>query len=158
MLDKYKILQIESLDKKFKNLSVIQRPREGWIKVIRTSLLMPMSYIASKMNVSIPAIAKFEKNEVDEVISIKSLRAVAQAMDCELHYVLVPNKGSIGQTIKSRIEKKKRLAQDDIAKTMALEDQMSDQILGGDSPIKVKIDLDESGLSFNSKIWNKDEN
>jgi len=93
------------MNKKFANLQLQQmdltlakireqrppiRPSIGWVKAIRESLGMSASALARKLEVTPHGIAKLEKSEADERITLASLRKLANALDCELQYTLVP--------------------------------------------------------------------
>jgi predicted DNA-binding mobile mystery protein A len=64
-----------------------------------------------------------EKREADDRITLKSLRAVANALDCDLVYALVPRADSMQQLIedRARAEAKKHVL--GVEHSMALEDQ-----------------------------------
>lgn len=70
-------------------------------------------------------IEEFEKAEANDVISLRSLRRVAAAMDCELVYGIVPRSGTIHDVIKLRV--RDQVTEDVLAveNTMALEGQAS---------------------------------
>ncbi len=86
MTQKFKQIQISSLDKRFNKLSFEAKPKLGWIKIIRADLSMPLAFPASKLKVSQQAIAKLEKGEIEEVVGLKSSRKLVEAMNCEPHY------------------------------------------------------------------------
>ena len=51
---------------------------------------MTMRSLAERTNVAIPTIQQAERNEASGAISVKRLRQLAEAMDCELVYAFVP--------------------------------------------------------------------
>ncbi len=53
---------------------------------------MSSSALARRAHVSGSAIRKLEQSESDEAITLASLRRLAEALDCELQYALVPRK------------------------------------------------------------------
>jgi len=66
------------------------RPNKGWIKAIRKALEMTSSQLAKRLGVDQSRVIKLEQAEVSDAITLKSLRKVASALDCELVYALVP--------------------------------------------------------------------
>jgi hypothetical protein len=64
-----------------------------------------------------------EKAEADDRITLKSLRTIAGALDCDLVYALVPRASSLQASIESRAfsDAKSRVLK--VEHSMALEDQ-----------------------------------
>ena len=78
----YRWLQLRQADKQLKPWIVRQmlpRPAGGWIQAIRESLGMTAVALARRLNMRSSSVHKFERAEVDESISIASLRKVAAA-------------------------------------------------------------------------------
>ena len=67
------------------------RPPRGWIKAIREALGMTTSQLAQRMGVSQTRVSRIEKDDVASAITMRTLRQAAEAMDCQVRYVLVPN-------------------------------------------------------------------
>ena len=67
------------------------RPPRGWIKAIRESLGMTTAQLAQRIGLSQPRIPQMEKREADDSLTLKSLRHVAEGLNCTLVYALVPN-------------------------------------------------------------------
>ncbi len=147
-MDKYHKLNIENLDKKFKSCHLSERPNNGWIKAIRTTILMPSSYLAKKLNISQQAISGFEKSEIDETISIGKLRQVAEALGCTLHYVLIPEGKSLKKIIDKQAYKKACLIVNEVDKSMTLENQKVN-----DKNQSIKSLAKELAANPNFKLW-----
>jgi len=83
---------------------------------------MSQEALAARLHIAKPSLAKLEKSELKETISLGKLAEVARAMDCQLVYVLVPN-ASLDQTVQKQAElvASRRLGYVDT--TMGLEDQ-----------------------------------
>ena len=78
---------------------------------------------------------KLEDAEADEAITLSTLRKMADALDCELRYVLVPRKPLQAQlNDRARGLAKKRLHL--VEQTMALEDQA---VVGDDQALQVEL-------------------
>ena len=153
MTKKFKQIQISSLDERFKKISFEPKPKLGWARVIRTALSMPLSFPANELGISRQGVLKLEKNEAEETISLKSLRQLAQAMGCELHYTIIPHEGSLKRIIEKRAEKKAKAMVSDVNNTMVLEDQKIK-----DSKNSVKILAKELAENLNKNLWSDDEN
>ncbi len=88
--------QLNNLKKQFKAIKSITdiytRPPSGWIKQVRTTLGISGQQMAKRMGVSPSRISQIESAEVEDRVSIKSLRQAAKALGCELVYAIVPRK------------------------------------------------------------------
>ncbi|MBT4922252.1 MAG: helix-turn-helix domain-containing protein [Rickettsiales bacterium] len=153
MSQKFKQIQISNLDNRFKTLSFAPKPKVGWIKTIRQALSMPLAFPANKLGISKQGVAQLEKNESEDTITLKSLRQLAEAMGCELHYAIIPHERSLKKLIEKRATEKATGIVNDVNKTMALEDQeIKDDIT---SIKRLTKDLAEN---VNFKLWSSDEN
>src|SRR5580658_6911749 len=83
------------LDQRFKELapvSLYAPPVHGWIAAIRGALGMSTAQLAKRLGIKQPSVVAMEQSEVRGAIELATLRRVAEALDCELVYALVPNK------------------------------------------------------------------
>ena len=112
------------LDKDLGAVHVPPRPAAGWLRAVREALGMSTSQLALRLNMSPQGVSDLERSEADDGIRLASLRKVADALSCDLVYVLVPRhpeglQGLVG-------EQSRRLAGAELAPvrhTMALEAQ-----------------------------------
>lgn len=121
----YRWLQLRQADKQLKPLLKKRfppRPSCGWLQTIREALGMTAVSLAHRLQVRSSTIHKLEKSEADDSISLASLRKVAAALDCELHYVLVP-KTSLEAKLTDQAKAAARKLILPVAHTMSLEDQ-----------------------------------
>lgn len=113
---------LDSRLEQLKPISQYERPASGWVKAIREALGMSAAQLAGRLGVSRQRVHDLEKAELHGGITLTSLRAAAEALDCTLVYALVPT-----SSLTSMVEQKaRRVAQKDLAfidQTMALEDQ-----------------------------------
>ena len=115
----------KALDSKIASLPPLQkmqRPHKGWIRAVKEALGMSSKQLAARLGVSAPRITALEKSEVEETLTLGSLRRAAEALDCALVYSFVP-KGSFEEVLQNRA---RRIAADIIDKvdhTMRLEAQ-----------------------------------
>ena len=125
----FRDLQLQQMDAQLSNWKAAQlggRPRNGWVQAIRESLGMSGAALARRLGMSQAGLHKLETAEASDAITLASLRKLAQALDCELQYALVP-RTSLAQHIQEQAQHvaKKRLQP--VAHTMALEDQAVSQ-------------------------------
>lgn len=121
---KNKNLRRNQLDQFFKSLKEInlKRPKLGWIKEIRESLGMSMEDLANRSGTIKQRIARLEKDEMADKVTIESLRKAATAMDCEFVYFVYPKTG-LAEIMKEQALKAAQKMAIDINKTMTLEQQ-----------------------------------
>jgi len=80
------------LDDVLATASIPSPPRIGWIAGIRQALGMSKTQLAKRVNIARQSLDELESNELKETITLASMRNVANALGCELQYVLVPRK------------------------------------------------------------------
>ena len=116
----------KSLDRRLSPLremrSSLMKPHKGWIKAIREALGMNQFQLAKRLGVSQAAVAQLEKQEQDGKVQIETLKRAAQALDCELMYVLVPRRPLDAVVHERRLELARRQLAT-IEHSMRLEDQ-----------------------------------
>ncbi len=121
-----KELQITQLSKKleeYKELQQSGRPINGWIKAIRTTLGMSLEQLANRLQVSKQNIQGMEKREQEMAITLKSLQDVAQAMDMQLVYALIPKDDSLTALIERKANELALNIVERTSQNMALENQ-----------------------------------
>ncbi len=74
----------------FIGINVIRRPKEGWIRSLRKTLGMSSPQLATRLGISKSRASQMERMEIEDRITLKQLRRVAEALDCDLVYALVP--------------------------------------------------------------------
>lgn len=128
MKDNKRLLLMEQLDAKlmhYKNCNSVARPSVGWVKSVRTTLKMSLRQLGKRLSISSQSVAEMEKREANGTITINTLRELARALDMQLVYGFVPNKGSIEEMIEQRAQE---MAQEIVGRThvtMTLEDQQN---------------------------------
>ena len=123
MTNKFKYIQLQMLDDHLSRVSVCDRPLGGWIRAVRTSLGMSVRQMAERIGVTQQSAARLEKNEINDAITLKSLRKAAEALDCRLVYAFVPNKGSLQDIVRKQALRKARDIVDPVDHSMMLEAQ-----------------------------------
>ena len=72
--------------------SLPQRPPAGWLRAIREALGLPTAALAARLGITASGVRKLEQAEATDAITLGTLRRVAEALDCELQYALVPRR------------------------------------------------------------------
>ncbi|AMO92754.1 helix-turn-helix family protein [Collimonas fungivorans] len=119
-------LRLSQVDSAVKQASVPSRPSIGWIQTIRTALGMTTRQLAARIGVTQSTLAELEKSEAADKITLHSLRRAADAMDCDLQYVLVP-RSSLKKRVENQAEAIARQRVSRVFHTMQLEDQAPTQ-------------------------------
>ena len=122
---KFRDLQLQRMDalrEAWRGSQLSARPRSGWVRAIREAMGMSAAAFARRLGMTPVGVRKLESSEASDTITLASLRKLAQALDCELRYALVP-RTSLLQQVKDRAERVARERLSPIAHSMALEDQ-----------------------------------
>ena len=114
--------QVDASLSQFSPLYNTNIPRKGWIRAIRDALGMSARQLAERLGVAQQAVARIEQDEIDGSVTIKTMRRIAEQLNCQFVYGFVP-KTSLKETIQTRAKQvaEKRLSEAN--QTMALEDQ-----------------------------------
>ena len=118
----------EALDERLVPLGPASRyatPRLGWIRAVRDALGMSAADLATRMGISGASVRSLEETEMSGGIRLSSLRRAAEAMDCTLAYVFIPN-----ESLEHTVQREAHLILDQqlgrVRQTMALEAQESE--------------------------------
>lgn len=87
-----KLEQVQCQLDAYAPLLKLHRPRRGWLKLVREALGRTERQQAARVGISGPALHKSEAAEADERITLGQLRRLADGLDCELVYALVPRR------------------------------------------------------------------
>src|SRR5271166_4052700 len=101
----------------------VPRPQKGWVRAIREAIGVSSGELALKLGKSRQLILQQEKAEAEERITLKSLRTLADTLDCDLVYALVPRAESMQALIVERARVQARKSVLAVEHSMALEDQ-----------------------------------
>jgi predicted DNA-binding mobile mystery protein A len=126
MRSEFKNLRLKQLDRAlepFQAAREVPRPSKGWIRTIRQVLGVSSGELARRLGTSRQLPLQLEKGEAEDRATLKSLRAAANALDCDLVYALVPRASSMQELIenRARAEAKNRVL--GVEHSMALENQ-----------------------------------
>lgn len=148
MNDRFKQMQLQTLDKHLAQVNFPEAPTEGWVCAIRKSLGMSVRQLAERIGITQQSAARLEKNEADDSITLKSLRKAAEALDCRLVYAIVPNEGGLDGIVKKQAFKKACEIVQTVDHSMKLEGQSV-----GNVRQKTKQVAKELLQNFSSKLW-----
>ncbi len=99
---------------------------QGWIRSSRTAIGMTLKQLATRLGFSVPAAKNFEMREVDEAITLASLRKIANAMEMDLVYYFKPKQDSLDDLLQFRAELKAKELMERSNQAMLLENQEAD--------------------------------
>ena len=71
---------------------LFKKPKEGWVRTIRTALGMSGSQLGKIMGLSRNRISVLERKEAEGTITLIQLQELAEQLNCDLTYALVPKK------------------------------------------------------------------
>ena len=95
---------------------------EGWLKTVRKALGMSGSQLAKRLGVTKGRVSQAESAEISGSATLKSMRNMAQAMDCRFVYAVIPIK-EIESVIRDRAVLKAKEQIEAASTQMALEAQ-----------------------------------
>jgi predicted DNA-binding mobile mystery protein A len=126
MRSEFRSLRLKQLDRALEPYRAARkelRPPKGWIRAIRQALGISAGELARRLGTSRQLPLQMEKGEAEDRITLKSLRAAANALDCDLVYALVPRADSMQELSESRVRSEVRERVLAIEHSMALENQ-----------------------------------
>lgn len=126
MRDEFRNLRLKQLDrtlKPFRAAAKNPRPQKGWLRAIREAAGISASEVARTLKTSRQLPVQLEKAEAEDRITLKSLRAAANALGCELVYALVPRANTLHDLVEERARAQAKKHVLGVEHSMALEDQ-----------------------------------
>ncbi|MDP3650301.1 MAG: mobile mystery protein A [Rhodoferax sp.] len=114
--------QLQAVVEAYGVLLTKRAPSRGWLKEIREALGRTERQQAQRLGISGSTLHKSEQSEAEERISLGQLRKLADGLDCELVYALVPRK-PLTEVVQDRATQLAKEEVHGVAHTMGLEDQ-----------------------------------
>jgi predicted DNA-binding mobile mystery protein A len=99
------------------------RPPQGWLRSIRESLGLRLQDVGQIIGQPRQRIQQLEHAEAEDKITLSNLRRVAEALDCELVYAVVPKSGTLADLVERRARAGATGDVRAVERTMALEGQ-----------------------------------
>lgn len=141
--------QMDALLETWRTAQLSARPRSGWVRAIRESLGMSAAAFARRLGMTPVGVRKLESAEASDAITLASLRKLAQALDCELQYALVP-RNSLHQQVRDRAEMVAQERLRPIAHSMALEDQA---VQGPQNKLQLEVAIKDLIEGSRRELW-----
>ena len=111
------------LDQRLVGLDLGQRPPRGWVRAIREALGMTTAELGQRMGLTQSRVSQIERSEELGSIRLDTLERAAQALNCQVRYVFVPNE-PLEQMVQRQARLRAQAEVDAVTHTMALEDQV----------------------------------
>lgn len=96
--------------------------KQGWVRTIRKALGMTIKQLAKRLGVDSSRVVKIETSEIEGRITVRTLKTVAETLDCTFFYGFIP-KASFEESIKKRAKKIAKKQVQRSSHTMELEAQ-----------------------------------
>jgi len=122
----YQQIRIKQLSRtlaRFDRARALPRPSRGWLRAIREALGISLQQVGRRARTTKQGIQSFEQAETRDRITLRNLRRVAEAMDCELIYGVVPKSGTIRDLAEREVRKAATKRVLSVERSMALENQ-----------------------------------
>ncbi len=152
-MNKKKLIR-EQLDAsllRFNPLLEITVPSKGWIRAIRDALGMTARQLSERLGVTQQSVARIEKEEMAGSVTIKTMRRIADSLDCIFVYGFVP-RTSLEDTIGHQAKEVASRHLLKASQTMSLENQA----LSREENEKAISDMvNELIRTVPSNLWNK---
>ena len=121
-LNQLRLEQLQATVSAYADMVKRPRPSRGWLKLIREALGRTERQQALRLGISGSTLHKSEQSEADDRITLGQLRKLADGLDCELVYALVPRR-PLTEMVKERARAIAIEEVGGVAHTMSLEDQ-----------------------------------
>ena len=130
------------LDRHFdewQQLRGLARPPRGWIRAVREALGMSAAALAVRLGITAGAVTRLEQSEAADRIQLDTLRRAADALGCDLVYLLVPRR-PLNAVVRDRarelahrqiaaVEQTMRLEDQETGTVQEMEDRLTEQLL-----------------------------
>jgi predicted DNA-binding mobile mystery protein A len=107
-------------------LRELARPPRGWVRAVREALGMSTAVVAARLGITAGAVTRLEQSEAAGRVRLDTLRRAADALGCDLVYLLVPRR-PLTAVVRDRARELARGQAAAVAHTMLLEDQATGQ-------------------------------
>jgi predicted DNA-binding mobile mystery protein A len=142
-------MQLDGLLNYVKLLSHAIRPTCGWIITIRNALGMTSVQFAKRMNVSQARSSAIENGEIEDSLTLKTVKEAASALNCRFVYFLIPEK-TLEETVKDQSIKFIMRNTESIFNSIGLENNSTSSAYY-DNLVKIKVE--EVLQKHLNKIW-----
>ena len=106
----------------WQHLRQLARPPRGWVRAVRDALGMSAAALAARLGTTAGAVTRLEQSEAADRIRLDTLRRAADALGCDLVYLLVPRR-PLNAIVRDRARELAHRQVSAVEQTMRLEDQ-----------------------------------
>ena len=106
----------------WQHLRRLARPPRGWVRAVREALGMSAAALAARLGTTAGAVTRLEQSEAADRIRLDTLRRAADALGCDLVYLLVPRR-PLNAIVRDRARELAHRQVNAVEQTMRLEDQ-----------------------------------
>jgi predicted DNA-binding mobile mystery protein A len=106
----------------WQHLRRLARPPRGWVRAVREALGMSAAALAARLGTTAGAVTRLEQSEAADRIRLDTLRRAADALGCDLVYLLVPRR-PLNAVVRDRAHELAHRQVNAVEQTMRLEDQ-----------------------------------
>lgn len=128
----------------WQQLRVLPRPPRGWVRAVREALGMSAAALAARMGITAGAVTRLEQSEAADRIHLDTLRRAADALGCDLVYLLVPRR-PLTSVVRDRAQELAHRQVTAVEQTMRLEDQATGQAKEMEDQLTERL-LERGGL------------
>ncbi len=121
-MEELAVRQLDDALKPFRKLSQSPPPPKGWAKAIREALGISVRQMSRRTGLSRTSISSAEAGEAKGTVQFDTLRRLADGLDCDLVYALVP-RSSLARMLEGQAKKKAAQVVGRVANSMELEAQ-----------------------------------
>jgi predicted DNA-binding mobile mystery protein A len=125
MKHQFNRLQLDQVDDTLRQVrrnTVPPPPKSGWIRAIRESLGMTRAQLANRLGITRQALDGLERGEVSGKITLERLRRLAEALNSQVVYMIVPDT-SLAEMRRSRATQLAQTQLERVSHSMKLEAQ-----------------------------------
>ncbi|MDR1598185.1 MAG: mobile mystery protein A [Holosporales bacterium] len=146
-MNKVAINQLDKQLDQIKCVATLARPIYGWIKTIRSVIGMTSKQFAKRLGIAQSRVSAIERGEIEDALTLKTLREAAGALNCRLVYFLVPEK-TLKEMVQEQVVKFVKSETQGVAHSMTLEDQGVD-----DFAEFIQAQVEDVLAKKSNKIW-----
>ena len=154
VLKKLRRKQLNQLYRILSPLKKTKLPSGSWLNDVREALGITATQLAERLGVKRQVLNGIEKSEASGSIMLKTLRRAAEAMDCEVIYLVVPRNQE--RSLDSLLEQRARVVAKEIIRkvshTMALEDQ---EVSEQEQERQIRETADELVRTLDKRLWER---
>jgi predicted DNA-binding mobile mystery protein A len=128
----------------WQQLRALARPPRGWVRAVREALGMSTAALARRIGTTAGAVTRLEQSEAADKIGLDTLRRAADALGCDLVYLLVPRR-PLGEVVWERARELAHEQATAVEQTMLLEGQQTGQVSAMEEKLARQL-LERGGL------------